>query len=131
MVTFVWNKEDVIDVYASQFEPGETYPLMDTPNHHPAMGGPVMFADQVLSKDGTLIGISSGRAYSQYYREMISLCSIDVEHGAINNEVIVLWGDPGTHQKKIHAKVSRFPYLNEDRNESVDVSKIPCITARK
>jgi vanillate/3-O-methylgallate O-demethylase len=62
---------------------------------------------------------------------MISLCSIDVEHGAIHNEVIVLWGDPGTRQKKIHAKVSRFPYLNEDRNEIVDVSKIPCIAARK
>ena len=26
----------------------------------------------------------------------------------------------------MRATVSRFPYLNEDRNESVDVSAIPC-----
>jgi hypothetical protein len=63
---------------------------------------------------------------SHYYRDMISLCSIDVEHGQLGNEVIVLWGNPGTRQKEIRAKVARFPYLNENRNEHVDVSKIPC-----
>jgi len=131
MVTLVWNKEDVIDVYASQFEPGETYPLMDAPIHHPAIGGPVMYADQVLQKDGKLVGISSGRAYSNYFREMISLSSIDVKYGNIGTEVIVVWGDPGTRQKKIRAKVSRFPYLSDNRNEVLDVSKIPCCAGKK
>jgi hypothetical protein len=41
----------------------------------------------------------------------------------------VLWGDPGTRQKEIRATVSRFPYLDENRNEHVDVSKIPCAVA--
>jgi glycine cleavage system aminomethyltransferase T len=34
MVTLVWNTEDIMDVYASQFKPGEPYPNMDAPNHY-------------------------------------------------------------------------------------------------
>jgi glycine cleavage system aminomethyltransferase T len=125
MVTLVWNTKDIIDVYASQFQPGEPYPNMDEPNNFPTEHGENTYhVDQVL-KNGKLVGISSGRAYSYYYREMLSLCSIDVKHSAIGTEVIVLWGDPGTRQKKIRAKVARFPYLNENRNQVVDVSKIP------
>lgn len=126
MVTLVWNTGDIIDVYASQFRPGEPYANMDHPNDLDYNVGPSRYhADQVL-KDGKPVGISSGRAYSYYYREMISLCSIDVAHSTLGTEVIVLWGNPGTRQKEIRATVSRFPYLNKDRNEDVDVSKIPC-----
>jgi glycine cleavage system aminomethyltransferase T len=85
----------------------------------------MLVADQVL-KDGKIIGISSGRNYSYYYRKMISLCSIDSEYGALGTEVGVLWGNPGTRQKLIRATVARFPYLNENRNEEVDVGTIPC-----
>jgi glycine cleavage system aminomethyltransferase T len=76
-------------------------------------------------KDGKLVRIGSGRAYSYYFREMLSLCSIDMEQSALGTEVIVLWGDPGTRRKEIRAEVSRFPYLRENRNRVVDVSKIP------
>jgi glycine cleavage system aminomethyltransferase T len=129
MVTLVWNPEDIIDVYASQFRPGEPYPNMDNPNHFGFEVGDethalTLYADRVL-KGGRLIGISSGRAYSYYDREMLSLCSIDVACGDIGTEVIVLWGDPGTRQKEIRATVSRFPYLDLERNENIDVSKIP------
>jgi glycine cleavage system aminomethyltransferase T len=131
MVTLVWNPEDIIDVYASQFQRGEPYPNMDSPNHFTFEHGPhILYADQVL-KDGKLIGISSGRAYSYYFREMLSLCSIDTEHSAIGTEVIVLWGNPGTRQKEIRAKVSRFPYLCENRNQVVDVSKILRLARKK
>ena len=131
MVTLVWNTEDIIDVYASQFQPGEPYANMDDPNHHPIKNAnSILYADKVL-KDGKLVGISSGRAYSYYFREMLSLCSIDVAHSALGTEVIVLWGDPGTRQKEIRATVSRFPYLSENRNQDVDVSKIPHLAARK
>lgn len=34
--------------------------------------------------------------------------------------------DPGARQKEIGATVSRFPYLDEGRNEDVDVSEIAC-----
>lgn len=82
------------------------------------------YADKVL-EDGKLVGIKFGSLNSYYYRQMISLCTIDVEYSDIDTKVIVVWGDPGTRQKEIHAVVSRFPYLNENRNEDVDVSKIP------
>jgi len=131
MVTLLWNTEDIMDVYASQFKPGEPYANMDAPNHFTFEGARhMLYADQVL-KDGKFAGISSGRAYSYYLREMISLCSIDVAHSALGTEVIVLWGDPGTRQKEIRATVTRFPYLDKNRNQVVDVSKIPCQAAKK
>jgi glycine cleavage system aminomethyltransferase T len=130
MVTLVWNPEDVLDVYASKFRLGEPYANMDAPNHLLADGPQISYyADQVL-KDGELVGISSGRTYSYCYRGMLSLCSIDVACGELGSEVMVLWGDPGTRQKRIRATVSRFPYLNENRNEAVDVANIPHPGAR-
>ncbi len=125
MVTLEWNSEDVVDVYASQFRPGEHYLPME-PNHSSQhKGRHQMWADQVL-KDGKLVGISSGRMHSYFYRQMISQCSLDTEHSQLGTEVTVLWGDPGTRQKEIRARVARFPYLDEPRNEKLDVSTIPC-----
>ncbi|WP_368292638.1 aminomethyl transferase family protein [Dehalobacter sp. TBBPA1] len=131
MVTLVWNAEDILDIYASKFKPGEPYANIDTPIHNLYDGnGMTLFADQVL-KNGKLIGISSGRLYSYHFRQMLSLCTIDVEHSDIGNEVIVLWGDPGTKQKEIRATVSRFPYFNENRNENIDVNTIPRLAKYK
>jgi glycine cleavage system aminomethyltransferase T len=126
MVTLVWNPEDVLEVVASKFRPGEPYASIDRPNHM-LEGGPGIcyHADRVLDTDGRFIGVSSGRIYSCYYRAMLSLCSIDAPYGSLGTEVTVVWGDPGTRQKHIRATVSRFPYLNENRNEVFDVSGIP------
>lgn len=126
MVTLEWNTEDVADVYASQLRDEEPYQLMDRPNDIYYEPSPrwIYHADQVL-KNGKLVGISSGRSVSQFYRRMISLSSIDVEHAVLGTDVIVLWGNPGTRQKEIRAKVARYPYLQEERNDVVDVSKIP------
>jgi glycine cleavage system aminomethyltransferase T len=125
MVTLEWNIEDVVDIYASQFRDEEPYPPMDRPNdvYYESSRAHVYHADQVL-QDRKLVGISSGRSISQFYRRMLSLCSIDIECSTIGTDVTVLWGDPGTRQKEVHAKVARFPYLNENRNQDVDVSAI-------
>jgi glycine cleavage system aminomethyltransferase T len=90
-----------------------------------AGGNLVLYADQVL-KSGKAVGVSSGRAYSAWYRQMISLCSIDSGQAELGTRVTVLWGDPGVRQKEIGATVSRFPYLDVGRNEDVDVSEIAC-----
>ncbi len=125
VVTLEWNIDDVVDIYASQFRPGEPYMPME-PNHSSQYKGRhQMYADKVL-KDGKLIGVSSGRMHSYFYRTMISMCSIDTEHSALGTQITVLWGDPGTRQKEIRATVARFPYLTEERNERNDVSKITC-----
>jgi len=130
MVTLEWNTEDIIDVYASQFQPGEPYANMDEPNHFSVEHGENTYHIDKVLKDGKLIGLSSVRAYSYYYRKMISLSSIDVAHSALGTEVIVLWGNPGTRQKEIRATVSRFPYLDKNRNQVVDVSKIPHVAKK-
>lgn len=125
MVTLVWNAEDIMDICASQYQPGEPYMPMSHSHFGQEHGYGVLYADQVL-KGSKIVGISSGRNYSYYYRQMLSLCSIDTEQSELDNEVTVLWGNPGTRQKQIRATVSRFPYLNENRNEDIDVSTIPC-----
>jgi glycine cleavage system aminomethyltransferase T len=131
MVTLVWNTDDIIDIYASQFRPGEPFAQMDNPyERFVEASGWTYFADQVL-KDGKLVGISSGRTQSFNYREMLSLCSIDVEYGELGTEVTVLCGEPGTRQKEIRAVVSRFPYLDRDRNEQVEVDTIPRLNAKR
>lgn len=131
MVTLVWNPEDILDVHRSQFQPGEHYLPMDHPMHFTqAHARHVMHADQVL-KDAKLTGISTGRMYSYRYRAMISLCSIDTENSELGTQVTVLWGNPGTRQKEIRATVSRFPFMNENRNENIDVITIPCRAGSK
>jgi len=130
MVTLVWNPDDIMAVHASQFEPGEHYLPMTECHFGQEQGHGVLFADQVL-KDGKLIGISSGRNYSYYFRQMLSLCSIDTAYCELGTEVTVLWGNPGERQKEIRATVSRFPYLNEERNEKIDVSTILCQIKKK
>lgn len=100
------------------------YPFMNFTQEHFGKVASDNHADLVL-KGGKTVGISSGRVYSYYYRQMISLCTIDVAEGELGNEVAVLWGAPGTRQKEIRAKVERFPFYDENRNETVDVNTIP------
>ncbi len=61
-----------------------------------------VFADKVI-KDGETVGISTSRCYSYYFREMLSLCVLDVALCAPGSEVTVVWGRPGMPQKQIRA----------------------------
>lgn len=122
MVTLEWNKEDLVDVYRSQLEDDDPYMEMkpddiswDKPYH----------ADRVEDANGNLIGISTGRMYAWFYRQMISLCSIEQEFAKEGTEVYVIWGNEGMRQKKIRATVARYPYFNTDRNQKVDINAIP------
>ena len=125
MVTLAWNNEDIMDVYRSQLRDGEPFVFMElVADYSYTLGNSDLHADQVL-KEGKVVGISSGRMFSPYYREMISLCSIDSIFSVLGTDVSVLWGEPGTHQREIRATVSHFPYIREGRNEHVDVNMIP------
>jgi vanillate/3-O-methylgallate O-demethylase len=68
-----------------------------------------MCTDKVL-KDGKLVGMTSSRGYSAYFREMISLCVIDLEQHVPGTEVTVVWGNPGTPQRSIRATVRQAPF---------------------
>jgi glycine cleavage system aminomethyltransferase T len=81
--------------------------------------GPTRGRPCSAAADGQLVGVSSGRIYSLLYKEMISLCSLNTEYADLGTEVTVLWGDPGSRQMEIRATVSRFPFLDLERNENV------------
>lgn len=126
MTTLEWNIDDILEIHRSQFteDPFQDIAMPDDFS----FGHPSYHADMVLDQDGNEIGISTGRMIAWYYKKMISLCSIEKAQNIIGNEVYVLWGDPGTKQTKIRAKVVRYPYMDEGRNQKVDVSQIPAGT---
>jgi vanillate/3-O-methylgallate O-demethylase len=108
--TLVWNADDVQDVYASLFRPGENYDFMEMPRDQRGF----MWADRVTS-DGETVGVATSRGYSYYFREMISLSTLDVAVSEIGTEVVVHWGRPGRRQKEIRAVVAPAPY-KQDRS---------------
>jgi vanillate/3-O-methylgallate O-demethylase len=110
MRTLVWNSDDVIDVYASLFRQGKPFHYMDIPRD---MKG-FMYADKVVD-GGRLVGIATSRGYSYYFRQMISLCTIDIDHAEIGTAVTVIWGNPDEPQKEIRATVAPAPYKQDNR----------------
>lgn len=126
MVTLEWNADDIVDIWKSGLVGNEPYASMDGPEDMLENGKMEYRADKVFA-DGKYAGISSGRILSWYYNRMISLCIIEPEFSKIGTPVTVQWGNPDQKQKEIRAVVARFPYMDSDRNEKVDVNNIPRI----
>ncbi|HEY2651905.1 MAG TPA: hypothetical protein VGI50_08290 [Solirubrobacteraceae bacterium] len=110
MRTLVWNADDVVDVYASLFHRDEPYAFMDMPRDQRGF----MWADRVMDGE-RLVGVSTSRGYSYYFREMLSLCTIDVAYSQPDTEVTLVWGRPGDPQKTIRAVVAPAPYKEDHR----------------
>lgn len=131
VTTLEWNPDDIGEVFATMFRPGGT-PCddisiqSDLPLGENSFNGYTVYrADKVFSGDEE-IGITVGRIISYAYNSMISLAFINPEYAKEGTELTILWGTPDTPQKKIRAKVARYPY-NGDliRNENKDVEEIP------
>lgn len=116
-----WNPEDVVDIYASLFRPGEAYKPLDLP--YAPQRWPMAHADHLV-KDGRRIGYSSGTTYSYYFRELISMACLDIDQAQIGNEVTVQWGDFGKRIKNVRATVERFLYLTDGRNSDLNASRL-------
>ena len=113
-VTFAWNAEDVVRVFASMFEQGDLYKYVDLPLSNYASAS----YDKVM-RGGKSVGFSMFSGYSYNERAMLSLGVVDreVETGA---EVKIVWGETGGGSKKttverhkqleIRASVSPVPY---------------------
>ena len=113
-VTFAWNAEDVLSVFASLFESGETCKYIDLPLSNYASAS----YDKVLL-GAKSVGFSMFGGYSYNERSMLSLGVVDqeVETGT---EVSIVWGEPGGGTRKttverhkqmeIRAIVSPVPY---------------------
>ena len=115
LVTLEWDSEDVNDVSASLYRDETPYEPMDMPAEQKWQ----MRADRVL-KDGDFVGVATSRGYSYYFRKMLSLCTIDVEHAEPGTEVTVVWGNPDQRQKEIGATVAPAPYKEDKRRTDLD-----------
>lgn len=113
--TLVWNAEDIVSVYASLFGKDQPFDFMDIPRDQRGY----MYADKVLDKLGNACGISTSRGYSYFFREMLSLCVIDVDQAMLGTEVTLIWGNPGTPQKEIRATVAPAPYKPDNRRAAL------------
>jgi vanillate/3-O-methylgallate O-demethylase len=112
--TLVWNADDVVEVYASLFRGEEPYHYMEIPRDQRGF----MYADKVMRNDN-LVGITTSRGYSYYFRQMLSLCVIDREHSEPGTDVTLIWGKPGKPQKEIRARVAPAPYKKDNRKADV------------
>jgi vanillate/3-O-methylgallate O-demethylase len=112
--TLVWNAEDVVDVYASLYRGGKPFHYMEIPRDQRGF----MYADKVTQR-GRLVGVATSRGYSYYFRQMLSLCVIDVDCSELGTEVTVVWGEPGEPQKEIRAQVAPAPYKKDNRRIDV------------
>jgi vanillate/3-O-methylgallate O-demethylase len=119
-VTFEWNAEDVVDVIASAFRPGEeNYKFIDLPlsNYTSAT------YDSVTS-DGEHVGFSMFSGYSFNERVMLSLGVVDADI-EIGDQLTLIWGeeDGGTakttverhQQTEIRVRVAPTPYSRDAR----------------
>lgn len=124
--TLIWNTEDIVDIYASQFT-DDPYCEMDSWGFIKVCKDSMaaICNDKVLDLDGNEIGMTGGRGMDWYSHKMYSLGIMDLEFCEDGKEVIVLWGEPGTRQKKIRATVASVPVTRDSVNRSLDVNDIP------
>jgi len=109
--TLVWNAEDVTEVFATLFGHDADYPFMDMPRDQRGF----MWADRVTSSGGELVGVTTSRGYSYYFREMLSLATLDTAHAEIGSALTVHWGYPDQPQKAIRATVAPAPFKQDNR----------------
>ena len=124
-VTFEWNAEDVVDVIASAFRPGEDhYKWIDFPQPNYASTS----ADLIL-KGGKKVGMSMFNGYSYNERCMLSLGIVDADV-EVGDVLTLVWGEPNGgsgktsterhKQKEIRVRVSPTPYAAEAREHYAD-----------
>jgi vanillate/3-O-methylgallate O-demethylase len=119
-VTFAWNAEDVLKIFASLLEPGrENYKYFDLPNSNYASAT----YDSVMM-GGKVAGLSMFGGYSYNERTVLSLGVVD-PNVEIGDVLTLLWGEEhgGTRkttvephvQLEIRVKVSPTPFSRDAR----------------
>ena len=121
-VTYVWDDNDVLDVFGSLFETGDTYKMFDLPAGHNSKWES-RFDKVTVGND--VVGLSKWSGYDYKQREFLSVGVIDVEHSEPGTEVSITWGDLNTDkshiehhvQKEMRAAVAPSPYFDEGRKD--------------
>lgn len=115
-VTFVWNSEDVVDVFASLFSDGETHKFLDFPDLFQQWD--LGHFDRI-EKDGSTVGVSLFSCYDVNARSVLSLGVVDTEHADPDTEVTLVWGEEDSPkrnveshaEKEIRATIAPAPYV--------------------
>ena len=117
--TLVWNADDLVDVYASPYRAGKPFPYMEIPRDQRGF----MNADKVVGDDKS-IGVATSRGCSYHFRQMLSLCVIDVDWSKPGTEIKLIRGEPGEPQKEIRALVAAAPYKNDNPKSTSPACKL-------
>jgi vanillate/3-O-methylgallate O-demethylase len=115
-VTFVWNADDVVELYGSLFREGDTYKFAPLPDlfQQWALG----HYDRI-ERGGDLVGVSMFSAYDYNERALLSLGVIDIEHSDPGTAVTLVWGEEGSPklgverhvETEIRATVASTPFV--------------------
>ena len=88
-MTLVWDKADVLAIFAGLMEEGDMPKLMEMPAGHYAAHP----YDRIVDGAGNTIGISTYPVYSANERAWLSLSMIDEAHAAMGSHVGIVWGE--------------------------------------
>lgn len=126
LVHLIWDADDILKVAATWFnkdeEMADLMPLAEDMSF--TLSSAQLHHDRVYDGE-KMIGVSSGRMFSPKNREMMSLGIVDQDYAVEGKVVEVLWGNPGTRQMRIKARVMLTPYIREGRNDNIDLETIP------
>ena len=123
-VTLVWNRDDVVKIFASQLGDGPRYKSLDFPVAY--YGWPHF--DEVRASDGgELVGFSHHVGYTTNEGDVLSLATLDPRYAKPGTEVVVTWGEPNGGSRKPHvekheqtlvrATVAPSPYSSAARSD--------------
>jgi vanillate/3-O-methylgallate O-demethylase len=89
-VTLIWDNEDVVSIFRSQFNQGdERFKFMEAPAAYYAT-----FPFDTVMLNGQRIGFSTYVVYSSNVRRWISLALIDEAQAIEGSTVEITWGEP-------------------------------------
>lgn len=125
VVTLEWEPEDILKICATWFDGEEGTCLPMSIPQDLLRGNTGCLADKVVDSAGNCIGKSAGRIYTLYYKKMISMGFVDPTFAKEGTEVTVVYGDSGSRQVPVRAKVARYPYLDLTPNREYDMESIP------
>lgn len=98
-VTLVWDKEDILKIFAGLMEEFPGPKLMELPSGHYAAHP----YDQVLL-DGELVGVSTYPTYSANERAWISLAMVRSDLSAQGSNLTIKWGEKDGGSGKPHVE---------------------------
>ncbi|MTD59123.1 aminomethyltransferase family protein [Amycolatopsis pithecellobii] len=92
--TLVWNRDDVVRVFASQFGDGPRYKAIELPVSHYGWNQ----FDVVRNASGRQAGVSCHAGYND--GRLLSLAMLDLGNAEIGTELVLTWGEPDGGSRK-------------------------------